>query len=350
MSQKSNSQLSNSEKQELRSRILNSANSIIKQKRKRKIKNLVGYVSAACFLFVLGLFLFMKQSSEPSLEDFVRTIPDSTLKNFDQVTLVLDGEKINVDSENSSIKYSSSGNNIQIGNGKVVNQQIERNSKTVFNTMIVPYGKRGNLILSDGTKVWVNSGSKLIYPAVFNGDKRQVYLQGEAIFNVAHNKNKPFKVFSDNQEIVVLGTVFNVSAYADDAVSYTVLKTGSVRIKYHKNNKFLKIEPGDMASYNAKTEELNSIQVDPDDYFSWREGFLTLNNNSLRDIATKLSRYYNVEIKFVHDFPENPTFSGRLDLKNEVDSVLETINKTTPIKYQWENNKEILITKPYTKK
>ena len=347
MSENSNSQFRNSEKEELRRRILNSAKTIFKEKRRKEIRIFVGYACAASVLCVLGLFLYMNQHQEPSLQEFVRTIPDSTLKNTNQVTLVLDGDKINVDSEINRIKYSSSGNIIQIGNGRVVRQKTEKNSKAVFNTLIVPYRKRGSLILSAGTKVWVNSGSKLIYPAVFNGDKRQVYLQGEAIFDVAHNKSKPFRVLSDNQEIEVLGTVFNVSAYADDTISSTVLKTGSVRIKYHKNNKILKIVPGDMASYNTKTKELNLKEVEADNYFSWREGFLTFKNNSLRDIAARLSRYYNVEIKFAHDFLENPTFTGRLDLKNDVDSVLEIINKTTYIEYQWKNNKEILITKPY---
>ncbi|MGY5851903.1 FecR family protein [Salegentibacter sp. F14] len=347
MSHKSDSQLSNMEKQELRWRILNSASTVKRQNRKRKIKIFVGYASAACVLCVLGLFHVIKQSSEPSIEDFARTIPDSTLENSDQVTLVLNGEKINIDSENSYIQYSSSGDRVQIGKGKVVSQKTEKNSTPVFNTFIVPYGKRGSLTLSDSTKVWVNSGSKLIYPAVFKGDERQVYLTGEAIFQVAHNKNKPFKVLSENQEIEVLGTVFNVSAYSNEVISHTVLKSGSVRIKYHKdNNKVIKIKPGTMASFNAETRGLNSKQVNPEDYFSWREGFLSLKMNSLQDIAAKLSRYYNVEIKFEKGFPENSTFSGRLDLLKDVDSVLEIINKTNPFQYQWKNNKVIVISKP----
>lgn len=347
MNHRSDSQLSNLEKQELRWRILNSANTVKHQKRTRKIKIFVGYASAACFLFLLGLFLVMKQFSEPSIEDFVRTIPDSSLENTDQVTIVLDGEKIKIDSENNYIQYSSSGKRVQIGKDKVVSQKTEKNSKPVFNTLIIPYGKRGSLTLSDGTKVWVNSGSKLIYPAVFKGVKRQVYIMGEAIFDVAHNKNKPFRVLSDNQEIEVLGTVFNVSAYPNEAISHTVLKSGSVRIKYgNDNNKVIKIEPGTMASFNAENSRLNSKQVNPDDYFSWREGFLTLKNNSLQDIATKLSRYYNVEIYFAKNFPKDPTFSGRLDLRKDVDRVLETINKTTQFQYQWKNKNVIVITKP----
>lgn len=337
------SPLSNLEKHNLRERILSSAEIVKRQKRKRKFKYFLGYAAAACLLLAIGLYQFMQGSAEPSIEDFVRTTSEPRSENLDQVVIVLGEERVNINNDESNIQYSSSGSHVKIGDGQLIKQKTEKKNKVVFNTLIVPYGKRSQLTLSDGSKVWINSGSRLVYPATFKGDKREVYLQGEAIFDVAHNENKPFRVLSDHQEIEVLGTVFNVSAYAGETVNHTVLKSGSVRIHYKEaKGELLKMNPGTMFSINLETRIVKKEEVDPNDYFSWREGYLTLKNESLESIFKKLARYYNVKIESQESLIGDKTFSGRLDLKKDIESVLNLL-ETSGFKFESKEGK-ILIT------
>lgn len=344
MSDKNSSRLSSKEKEDLRTRILGSAERIRRAKRKRKRRFLLSYAATASLLLALGLHHFMKSSAEPTIEEFARTAPDTSTENSDQVVIVLGKNKVKVDKDKNDIQYSSSGSQVRIGNDQVIHQKTEENNEIVFNTLIVPFGKRSQLTLSDGSKVWINSGSRLIYPATFKEDKREVYLQGEAIFEVAHNKKKPFRVISDNQEIEVLGTIFNVSAYAGEQVNRTVLKSGSVSISYKKGKAgSVKITPGTMSSINLKTDKVEKKKVDPDDYFSWREGYLTLKNENLSSIFKKLSRYYNVKIEYEQGLINGKTFSGRLDLKEDVENVLDMFQGTANLQFERKNGK-ILIT------
>lgn len=328
--------LSGQEKIQLREQIMQSAH----QMRRKKRNTRVIFSAAASLALLIGFSFFFLNHTEPSIEDFVKTAPYIDIKQTDGVTLILgEGPNLNLDEENSKISYSSTGEDVNIGSGKTINQKSIVDNKPIFNTLIVPYGKRTDLQLSDGTIVWLNSGSKLVYPAVFNGASRSVYLEGEAIFDVSHNPNKPFKVISDLQEIEVLGTVFNVSHYPDDEIMNTVLKSGSIQLTYRKGTKkSLKLTPGTLASFNTNTSKVQTKQVNVKDYFSWKDGFLTLNGGSLKDIMTKLSRYYNVEIRIENDALANETFSGNLDLKEDVNKVIQIIKDATDFEVEYDEH------------
>ena len=322
--------LSDDEKQELRDRILKSA--YLERSRKRK-KWMV--MAAASVVFLIGIGIFFQRSSEQSLEGYVKSSPKVEVEEANGVTLILgSGNNLNLEEENAMIQYSDTGEEVNVGSGKTVNQKSMKNDKSLFNTLLVPYGKRTNLRLSDGTMVWLNSGSKLVYPAVFHGKTREVYLEGEAIFEVTHNAQKPFKVQSSNQEIEVLGTVFNVSSYKDDKFMYTVLKSGSVRINYSNKTKTVKLKPGTLASYDPVSAETRTKAVNVNDYFSWRDGFLNFKKDNLKFIMTKLSRYYNVEIVIENEALAHQTFSGRLDLKEDVGEVIGLIRETSDFKVE----------------
>ncbi|APQ16743.1 FecR family protein [Maribacter hydrothermalis] len=335
-----NDNLSDFDKQNLRNRILKSARQTKKIKRNRRI-----LMVAASLVFIIGVSLFFQPEPNPSIESFVETSPSLNTSEVDGVTLILgSGDNLNLDGENTTVHYSDTGEEVVLGSGKTVNQKSTHNDKALFNTILVPFGKRTDLKLSDGSMVWLNSGSKLIYPAVFNGNNREVYLEGEAIFEVTHNPNKPFKVLSANQEIEVLGTVFNVSSYKEDALNFTVLKSGSVKIDYtDKNIKGVKITPGTLASYNSISKKALTKEVNVNDYFSWREGFLNFKNDDLKSIMTKLSRYYNIEIDIENNDLAKQTFSGNLDLKENAEKVISLIGETSNFKVKNTNGTLQLI-------
>ena len=340
--------LTNLEKIELKIKFFNSINKF--NSRKKII--MYAIIGAAASVAIL-MFLSLSFSNKPnnSIIDFVNSLETTNINASDEVTLILeDGENLKIDEKITSINYSNSGEEITIGSAQTINQQAINNSKIVYNTLLVPYGKRTKVQLSDGSVVWLNSGSRLIYPIVFNGEKREVYLEGEAIFEVAHNKNHPFIVVSQNQEVEVLGTVFGVTNYLDENSINTVLKSGSVQISYtnalSSNSDKMKITPGTISSYNKKSKAIISEKVNVDEYFSWRDGMLIFKNNDLKFIMKKLSRYYNIEIDLLEnkyaDADVIETFSGYLDLNEDINQVIKNIQMSTNIKYIFTKNKLII--------
>ena len=330
-------------KTDLRNRILTSVKRGEEMRKRSKRRR---YYLAAAALVPLALtfayFLTFK-SDDLTVDQFVKEMQTSVPQNTDKVTVVLsEGNQVALDEDEGHVEYSETGSNVNMGNGKSVEQNIGDASKPIFNTVMVPYGKRSFIKLSDGTKVWINSGSKLVFPAAFSGKSREVYLEGEAIFEVAHNREKPFRVKSSTQSIEVLGTVFNVSHYSEDHLMQTVLKSGSIRIRYQDDAKGFLIKPGTLSSFNKKSNKVSTHQVNPDDYFSWRDGFLTLNNSTLGEIASRLSRYYNTPIFFEDNKLASQTFSGRLDLSEDMSQVLAIIKETTDFQII-ENQSSILL-------
>lgn len=334
------------EKNVLKNKILKSVENL--PKRKRRAQNVViGTIVSVLFLGGFGVYFLNTPTT--SIIEFVKTSEDIDLNNTDNVVLILgEGENLNIGEENSTINYSKTGQKVTIGSNKEVDQETSKNKKTLYNTLLVPYGKRTKIKLSDGTIVWLNSGSKMVYPAVFNGDKRELYLEGEAIFDVAHNKSKPFIVISENQEIEVLGTVFGVTNYKDENALNTVLKSGSVQISYNKDASSnlltdkMKISPGTKASFNKKTKSMVSEKVNVDHCFSWRDGVFIFKNDDLRHITKRISRYYNLKIEIDNVDLAKETFSGYLDLNDDIDKVIQNIKASTNMNYTLVEDKIII--------
>lgn len=332
--------ITDKEKKQLRNRISHSVSLYIQ--RKRYLKYGLSIVAAAC---VLGLIFINYQSPTElisPIDSYVKTLDDQ--KNPTHIQLILgDDQNLNIAETDANISYSNNGEQVTIGNEKQVNQKTHKDKKVVFNTLIVPYGKRTSIELADGTKVWLNSGSKLVFPATFTEEKREVYLDGEGIFEVAHDKSHPFVVRSGDQNIEVLGTVFNVSNYHDDEAISTVLKSGSIKISYKnseaaRSNESVTIKPNTLAVYNRNDQKIHTQNVEIEKYFSWRDGVFIFKNDSMESIMKKVSRYYNIDI-VIHDKDlAKTTFSGYLDVKNNVENVIKIIQETTNFDYTITNN------------
>lgn len=332
-------QLSESEKSELK-------HSIKKSISLYKVWKLFYSVSAAAAIIIaviVSSVLLMQYNPATEISQFAESFEQTP--STDNTRLILQGDKeVQINGENSEIEYAKNGRSIKIGD-KEVEQEIETN-EVIYNTIIVPYGKRSQITLSDNSKVWLNSGSKLVYPAFFSAQKREVYLEGEALFEVSHNEKQPFHVISRDVEIKVLGTVFNVSAYSDDQITSTVLESGSVELKY-KTNSLLKqskltITPGTLAKYDPSEKSIQQQKVNTKHYTSWRNGELIFESEPLVSIAKKVSRYYNVKITIGDQNLSKETFSGYLDLKKSATDVLKIIGETTDFTFI-EYGNEIII-------
>lgn len=338
---------SKTEKAKLKNRINRSVFGYV---RRRKLLKYGAGITVVTIAIFLSISLFKTQNpNSSSIESFAKTVKDQ--KPSDKVQLVLSTDhNVEISEDNSSITYSSTGEHVQIGKDHSVSQNTSKNHKTVFNTLIVPYGKRSEIVLSDGSKVWLNSGSKLVFPAQFLEGRREVYLEGEAIFEVAYRNKQPFLVKSENHEIEVLGTVFNVSNYIDDSAIFTVLQSGSIQINITENKhidarKHFKITPGTLATFDKDGRGVITKTVETAPYFSWRDGVFIFKNNSLKSIMKKISRYYNVEIVINDENLANETFSGYLDVKENIEHVMQTIKETESSKfdYEWTQDNQLTI-------
>ncbi|MBJ6369608.1 FecR family protein [Snuella sedimenti] len=337
--------LTDLEKKQLKHRIKKSVIHFNSRKKRWRY----AYAMAACIAVLFCVRVYFNNSANESLIKYVETSGKVNVNDTNEVVLILNNkENINIDEESAEISYSATGEKVDLGQSKTLSQDVD-DEEINYNTLLVPYGKRTQLKLSDGSMVWLNSGSKLIYPAKFKGSTRELYLEGEAIFDVAHNAERPFIVqLSKDNAVEVLGTVFNVSNYPEDDLVQTTLKSGSVKIKYADNSlknsfKYLRITPGTMAEFDKKQATIMSKPVDITPYFSWKEGILIFKQDYLITIFKKLSRYYNVKIEpsgnGVKMNAGNDTFSGSLDLKDNIKEVLDLIKETTNFNYTIEGNK-----------
>ena len=314
-------------------------------------RQLIRFSAAAAVIAIMALtgIRYYQVSNTSEIADYAQTLreiaPDQTTR-----LILQDGEEIRIEKEKSEINYTQDGRNINIGSDQEVVQEVVQEvspQKPIFNTVIVPYGKTSLITLCEGTRVWLNSGSKLIYPPVFIENKREVYIEGEAIFEVTHSETKPFHVKTRDYDIKVLGTIFNVSAYADEKKSSTVLKQGKVEISYKRNPVLAKekvvILPGQRVEYDQDKNTITQQTVNTDEFMSWQYGYLTFHSEKLHNILKKLTRYYNIEIILDDVQLQTQTFSGNLDLKNSPEEVLDMIAQTTSFTFKYENNKFLII-------
>lgn len=335
-------------KQKLNDRILESVDRYDSRKRTKRLS----YISSIAAVLVLGIFSFLYFERTASPSPLLQKAASST--NFStsgsEVQLILNNqEEVRISEKKPNLVYSSNGKVVNINNTKSINQSAGTKDNINYNTIVVPYGKKSQLTLSDGTKVWINSGSKLTYPTIFAKGRREVVLEGEAIFEVAHNTESPFHVLTDGNDIKVLGTVFNVSSYADEDYISTALQSGSVEITYTDKRRFLntersiKIVPGTLASYNKKEQKLNMKKTDMAPYFSWRHGEFIFQNDDLQYIMKKISRHYGIAITIADNKLARQTFSGILDIDNDLDTVMEIMKRTSKFEFVKKENRISII-------
>ena len=210
--------------------------------------------------------------------------------------------------------------------------------------IIAPIGSKTNFILSDGSQVFLNNGSKLRYPLRFMDNKRDIFLSGEAYFVVAHDEKRPFRVKTRNLNITALGTEFNVFAYPDEISTEATLVEGKVAVekvlKSGETQFIGEMEPNEQISYNRITDKVYSHHGDIDKYIAWREGKLIFKNESIEEIAHRLSRWYNVDIELTDNRVKQFTYTATF-IDETLPQVLELLQIATPISYTIHPRKEL---------
>jgi ferric-dicitrate binding protein FerR (iron transport regulator) len=184
--------------------------------------------------------------------------------------------------------------------------------------------------------VFLNSGSKFRYPNQFNQSERNVFLEGEAYFKVKSNKKLPFKVNTQSLQVEVLGTSFNVSAYPGDGYQAVVLEEGKVQINELSGEKIDEIHPGQIALKRDGVEGVKIEGIEPYQYTSWKDGKVVFEGERLSDIAKKLERWYNVEIRFEKEKLKDYKFTGTILRNKPIDQSILALELLAPIRFRYE--------------
>ena len=317
---------------------------ILSQGRKEKrilfIKKGLKYAAIILIVFGMGYYSHLNNIGY-GIE------PEKIIPKIDDIVLSTEGKDLIIQKDEyknqNEKKVVSKINLVQKSNQLIYDNEIEI-EKLSFHTLKVPYGKRFNIIFSDGSRVFLNSGSKIKYPIKFlSNQKREVFLEGEAFFDVTENKSDLFIVNSNGINVEVYGTTFNVRNYPEDNNSDIVLVNGSIGITNSQNNNVTKLTPGYKGSVNKESLLIEKSKINTKIYTSWIDGEFIFRNESFSQILKKLERLYNVTIIDNRKNDSNELFNASIDVENEkIEEVLNYFNKIYNIEYQLFNNKIII--------
>jgi hypothetical protein len=313
--------------------------------RPRRLWKIVAPV-AASILVLLGTYYFTHIGYQNIPIDYQSIVDKSNVENAVKVRLVSSEKTMDIGGNNVELVYDKKGGiNIPVETESEVEENVNPAAVTHLNQLIVPYGKTSNVVLSDGTKIWVNSGSRLIYPSVFAENKREIFVEGEIYLEVAKNENHPFVVKTGELEINVLGTSFNVSAYKGEEKQSVVLVTGSVSIKNKDKKETVKLEPNQLYDYATDSRLYHIEKVDIYDYICWKYGFFHFKSEELITVLEYLRKYYNVNIEYNRREIANVLVSGKLDLKENITDVLNLVALTADIQFKKQEDKIVITLK-----
>jgi ferric-dicitrate binding protein FerR (iron transport regulator) len=220
-------------------------------------------------------------------------------------------------------------------------QREPAQKKVERHTISVPTGGEYELLLTDGSKVYLNSETQLIFPSRFDGDARQIELTGEAYFEVKKDV-KPFVVKTADIQIEALGTSFNVNAYPNNNVVNATLVEGNINVQVVNHPEIFRIKPENNFSLNKSSHEISILKVNTEVYTAWVKGEFVFRNQPLSDIFTQLARWYDFEIEYENPAIQTMRFTGSAEKVRPLDYLLNQMQTVTDVKYRHERNKIIL--------
>lgn len=312
---------------------------IKRRKQRKRLAAWVGMVACGTMLF-LGILIGLDFGKpERKLDQSVVHLFDQMQVESDSIQVIVkNNDRILVDN-NAMIKQSVDGSLLVNAGEKIGEQTVCETGRVDQIQVIVPYGKRLSVEFSDGSKAWLNSGTKLIYPAFFEMNKREIYLDGEIYLEVSKDTDRPFYIRTRDLQVKVLGTTFNLSAYKTDIFTEVVLVNGSVEVQ--KGNDKNVLVPNTRLCYEQGVCEISKVDVS--NYTCWKDGYIKINDETLDDIFVKLSRHYNVQIQSDSTL-SNKRYKGKLDMNISFEEMFRNIALTVPMEFV-KTEKKVLVRK-----
>ncbi|MEP7230299.1 MAG: FecR domain-containing protein [Ginsengibacter sp.] len=299
-----------------------------------RVRRMIAAASVILFLTALSS-LFILQKSNKSLT--AATIAKPVLQDVPPgktgaVLTLSDGSKIVLDSLQGSVGLQ--GHSQVINKNGLLSYSVKNNSsEVVYNTMSTPVGRQYQVVLADGTKVWLDAASSITYPTSFPGDDRKVSIKGEAYFEVVHDARKPFHVMINDLEVRVLGTHFNINAYENEDAIKTTLIEGSVKVI--KSNSNILIVPGQQAiAINGNNDvPLQKKEVDLDEVMAWKNSKFNFLDADIKSVMRQLERWYGVTASYEGNVTSEE-FVGVISRNVNISQILAMLEKTGTVRFK----------------
>lgn len=341
----SNERLSVTEKNKLAHKISQEMDQVPREiNRKKLFVSFMKYAAVAIlFAAIGGIMVYLNTGKENHYPDFSSQVNLAPATSQGPMLITSGGNNVNLKKTSSTVDYSRKGS-VVLNNDSVLQTSDERSNS--MNQLVIPYGNQSRVVLSDKTVVWLNAGSRLVYPTQFKDNVREVVLMGEAFFEVARNPDQPFIVKTSNLDIRVLGTKFNVSAYAEDPMIQTVLNEGSVAIRRNGAKIFeedLVIKPNQMASFDKNNQTTKISNVTAEVFSLWTKGLISFEEVDFSRVIKQVERFYNVKVQFSDQQKKVMRISGKLDLRRSRQEVIEYLEKVSLSSFEQINETQYMI-------
>ncbi|MFR5659850.1 MAG: FecR family protein [Butyricimonas faecihominis] len=281
--------------------------------------------AAAIIILVSGISFYTMTRTEPIDSTPIMPQPDG-------VSLVLsNGRQINLSTSNHRDTMEIGSAIANVKQNTLVYTPSDTLHATEYNTLLIPRGTFFHLMLSDGTRIWLNADTKITYPVTFANGNREVYLEGEAFFDVKKNESAPFTVKTDRLNVRVLGTEFNVNTFADNGHISTALVKGAVEV-FGTNGEVHRLHPGQVATMNTDGK-IRVTQPELKPYVAWVDDMFCFRNTPLSEILKQVERYYNVKVIYGADYQEE-YYTGDISRNKPLQTLLDVVEMTIPVKFE----------------
>lgn len=289
------------------------------------------WVAAAIFIIALGTIAIVLSDNDKktgiSKTTGGKQLQKDALPGKEGAILTLaDGKTILLDSLGNGMVATQGKTTVLIQNGRLVYDAAAKENEVLYNTMTTPKGRQYQLVLPDGSHVWLNAASSIRYPTVFAGNERSVAITGEAYFEVAKDETKPFHVKVNDVDVKVLGTHFNINAYDDEDAKKTTLLEGKVQVSSLVNGQSAILKPGEQVSISHTSQLFQPIPVETDLVMAWKNGKFQFDHTPLPVVMRQLSRWYDIEVQYATDTP-NVVFAGKMGRDLNLSQVLNVLSK-----------------------
>ncbi len=296
---------------------------------RRKVRILFRYAAAAIMLLGFSTAIYLLRFQGNAIPQETNLI-ENVIPGKKQATLTLsNGEQIILSDTNSLIHTQEQGVTINNNQHILEYNQSEATSHLIYNTVNIPRGGEYILALADGTKIWLNSESRITYPVTFSGASREINLEGEAFFEIAKDTTKPFIVHTREFDIRVTGTQFNVRTYPQEPSS-TTLAEG--RVQLERGGYISQLVPGQQAT--LVNERIEIKETNPEEAIAWRYGAFCFKQRTLESILNELARWYDIDIFYQNPNTQNYHFTAWFKRSSSIEEVIRILEKTKKIKIQ----------------
>ncbi|HWW40727.1 FecR family protein [Pedobacter sp.] len=314
-----------------------------KDNKERSLYWKLGIASSILIVLTAGFYSYRAyRNSQTFKTSSLRT--ENILPGGNKAILTLsNGAKVVLDeTHNGQLAKNSGIQIVKLSDGQLLYKMSDRKNSmgsTDYNTIETPLGGQYQIILEDNTKVWLNAGSSLKYPVVFNAKRREVELTGEGYFEVSKDKQRRFLVKTETEQVEVFGTHFNINAYKNEHLVKTTLLEGSVKVSKKGTEGFAFLEPGQQSEFSKGKFQI--VHVDAEEAIAWKNGYFVFDNDDLQTALRKVARWYSVDIEYKEELGD-VQIGGSVSKFSDINKVLSVLHLTTGLNFKVEGRRLIV--------